>query len=93
MYPSFFYGLLLYGGLVNCFGFFIMGLDKRKAKKAQWRIPESSLFLVAVLGGSAGAYLGMQVFRHKTRHAAFRFGIPIVFFLQVSGITLICLSQ
>lgn len=93
MHSSFFYGLLLYGVLFNGFGFLIMGLDKRKAERAQWRIPEASLFLVAALGGSAGAYLGMQLLRHKTRRVAFRFGIPVVFFLQVSGITWICLSQ
>jgi uncharacterized membrane protein YsdA (DUF1294 family) len=85
--------LAFYVIIVNFCGFFVMRLDKRRAEQAQWRIPESSLFLVAVLGGSIGIYLGMQLFRHKTKRATFRFGIPIFFFLQIAIATFIFLAQ
>lgn len=69
--------------LINLAGFIIMGIDKRRAKKQAWRIPERTLFLVAALGGSLGSILGMQFFRHKTRHRKFRIGMPILLLIQV----------
>lgn len=70
--------LLYYLCIINLIGFFAFWLDKRKAQKGQWRIPEKTLFLLAILGGGAGCYLGMQVFRHKTKHLSFVIGIPTI---------------
>ena len=68
--------------LVNVLGFVIMYLDKRKARRGAWRIPESSLLTVAVLGGSIGVFLGMHLFRHKTRKLKFAMGIPLILAFQ-----------
>ena len=69
--------------VINLFGFFAMGLDKHKAKKGKWRIPEKTLFLVALLGGSLGTTIGMHVFHHKTKHWYFKFGMPLIFVIQM----------
>lgn len=63
---------------INIFAFIMMGLDKRKAKKKQWRTPESTLFLIAVAGGGVGAWIGMYMFHHKTHKNKFVFGIPLL---------------
>ena len=68
---------------LNLLTFIIYGIDKFKAKKAKWRIPESTLLLLAVFGGSIGAWLGLQVWRHKTQHKKFYIGIPMILTLQV----------
>ena len=60
-----------------------MGIDKRKAIKRTFRIPEATLFIVALIGGSIGSILGMQVFRHKTRHWYFAFGMPAILVVQI----------
>ena len=75
--------LLGYLLLVNLIAFVLMGLDKRRARRDQWRIPEKTLFLPAVLGGSLGAILGMRLFRHKTKHWYFRYGLPALLAAQV----------
>ena len=75
--------LLGYLLLVNLIAFVLMGLDKCRARRDQWRIPEKTLFLPAVLGGSLGAILGMRLFRHKTRHWYFRYGLPALLAAQV----------
>ena len=67
---------------VNLLALILFGFDKYRAKHRQWRIPEGFLFLVALLGGSLGAVLGMDLFRHKTRYPRFHRGLPILFFLQ-----------
>ncbi len=64
-----------------------MGIDKYKAKKHKWRIPEALLFLFAFLWGSVGTTLGMHVFRHKTRHWYFKYGMPLILVLQLALIT------
>lgn len=69
--------------LANLVGFALMGIDKRKAKKKQWRIPEKTLFLSAILGGSIGALYGMHLFRHKTKHKSFVFGMPAILIVQM----------
>ena len=69
--------------VVNVVGFALMGLDKRRARREQWRISEKTLFLPAILGGSLGAIAGMRVFHHKTRHWYFRFGLPAILLLQI----------
>lgn len=73
----------LYLLLINGIGFVLMGVDKRRAKRDQWRISEKTLFLPPLLGGTVGAILGMRVFHHKTRHWYFRYGLPALLVLQV----------
>lgn len=68
----------------NLIGFAMMGIDKWKARKHAWRIPEASLFLIAVIGGSIGSILGMQLFRHKTKHWYFVVGMPLILILQIA---------
>ena len=69
---------------MNIVGFAIMGIDKRKAIKRTFRIPEATLFIVALIGGSIGSILGMRVFRHKTRHWYFVIGMPAILILQIA---------
>lgn len=73
---------LLYIIIINITGFFLMFADKRKAIKGRWRIPEKTLFLTAILGGSVGSILGMYTFRHKTKHLSFVLGMPAILVLQ-----------
>ena len=75
--------LLALAGL-NLLAFALYGVDKLKAKKGAWRIPEATLLLVAFLGGSLGALLGMELFRHKTRHAKFRILVPLFLILHIA---------
>ena len=70
--------------ILNFVTMLVYGIDKFKATKGKWRIPESILLLLAVLGGSIGAWLGMRVWRHKTQHKKFKYGIPVIFILQVA---------
>lgn len=73
----------LYLLVMNLAAFLLMGIDKGKAKRDAWRVPEKTLFLPVVLGGSLGGILGMRVFRHKTKHWYFRFGFPAILVLQL----------
>ena len=68
---------------INLAGFIIMGVDKKRAIRGAWRISEASLFLTALLGGSLGYILGMQHFRHKTKHWYFKYGMPAILVAQV----------
>ena len=78
--------LLLYLLIVNAAGFLLMLVDKRKAQKKLWRIPESTLLLTAAIGGSIGSLAGMYTFRHKTRHLKFTLGVPAILILQLIAI-------
>ena len=69
--------------LINATGLLIMMIDKKKARRGSWRIPERTLLSVALLGGSIGALAGMYLFRHKTKHPKFSIGIPLILLLQV----------
>ena len=69
--------------LLNLLGFALMGIDKRKAIKGAFRIPEATLFIVALIGGSIGSIIGMYTFRHKTRHFSFVYGMPAILILQI----------
>ena len=69
--------------LVNLTGFLMMGIDKRKAVKHAFRIPEATLFIVSLIGGSIGSLLGMYTFHHKTRKWYFVYGIPAILIVQV----------
>lgn len=73
---------LVYVIIINIAGFSLMGIDKAKARRKSWRIPEARLFLTALLGGSVGSIAGMYVFRHKTRHWYFVWGMPAILLLQ-----------
>lgn len=73
--------------VINIIGFFAMGIDKFKAKRNAWRIPEKTFFGIAIIGGSLGAWLGMRIFRHKTKHWYFSLGIPAIFILQIALIS------
>ena len=75
--------LVVYLVLVNIAAFGMYGMDKRKAIRKQWRIPEAQLLAVAAIGGSAGALLGMQFFHHKTRKWKFKIGVPVFLALQL----------
>lgn len=76
--------LMIYLVIINLIAFLTFGADKRRARRDRRRVRESTLFLLAVLGGSAGALLGMYVFRHKTRHWYFCVGIPAILILQIA---------
>ena len=68
---------------INIVSFFLYGIDKYKAKKGQWRIPEATLLMIAVIGGSIGAWVGMRLWHHKTMHKKFKYGIPVIMIMQV----------
>ena len=74
---------LIYLVGINLAGFIIMGVDKKRAIRGAWRISEASLFFTALLGGSLGCILGMQHFRHKTKHWYFKYGMPAILVAQV----------
>ncbi len=78
-----FKGVIVYLILINIAGFLSMYVDKYKAKKHKWRIPEKTLFLFAILGGSVGSILGMQICRHKTKHWYFVVFMPLILILQL----------
>mgnify|MGYP002729412325 FL=1 len=69
---------------INVVAFIMYGIDKYKTKKAKWRIPEATLLLLDVLGGSIGAWMGMKVWHHKTMHKKFKYGIPAILLIQIA---------
>ena len=73
----------LYLLAVNLAAFVMMGLDKGRARRGRWRIPEKRLFLPVLLGGGLGGVLGMRLFHHKTRHWYFRYGFPLLLAVQL----------
>ncbi len=76
--------LIYYLLAINAVAFIMYGIDKYKAKKAKWRISEATLLLLAVLGGSIGAWMGMKVWHHKTMHKKFKYGIPAILLIQIA---------
>ena len=72
--------------IMNMLAFCLMGIDKHRARKRQWRIPERVLFGAALLGGSAGAWAGMYLFHHKTRHWYFVVGMPLILAVQAAAV-------
>ena len=74
---------IIYFIIINATAFLLYGIDKQKAKKNKWRTPEATLMLVAVLGGSIGAYAAMKIFHHKTRKLKFSFGLPAIICIQI----------
>lgn len=75
--------ILIYVLAINLITFLAYGIDKLKAKKNMWRIPEATLIWMAVVGGSIGAILGMKVWHHKTLHKKFKYGIPAITIIQI----------
>ena len=69
---------------VNITSFLLYGIDKYEAKKGRWRISEATLLLMAVIGGSIGAWVGMRIWHHKTMHKKFKYGIPVIIIFQVA---------
>ena len=80
--------LIYYLLAVNVLTFIVYGVDKWKARSGRWRVPEATLMGLAALGGSVGAWLAMQLFRHKTQKKKFRYGVPALFVLQVAAVAL-----
>ena len=76
--------ILIYLLAINAVTFIIYGIDKYKAKHAKWRISEATLILLAVIGGSIGAWCGMKVWHHKTMHKKFKYGVPAILLLQLA---------
>ncbi len=75
--------LMVYLILINAAGLVLMLVDKRKARRKAWRIPEATLLTCAVLGGSIGSLMGMYLFCHKTRHLKFTLGVPLILAIQI----------
>lgn len=78
--------IIIYFIVINIIGFFIMWLDKRKAIKGSWRIPEKTLFVITALGGGIGTIAGMYTFRHKTQKIQFVIGFPVITILEIMTI-------
>lgn len=75
---------IIYLAIINVVAFLAYGIDKWKAKHSKWRIKETSLLMLAVLGGSVGAWIGMKVWHHKTLHKKFKYGIPLILIAQIA---------
>lgn len=78
--------IIIYLVIINIIGFLIMFIDKQKAKKGKWRIPEKTLFIITAIGGGIGTIAGMYVFRHKTQKIAFVIGLPMITILEIIAI-------
>lgn len=78
--------LLIYMIIINLIGFITCGVDKHKAKKREWRIPEKTFFVISALAGSVGTYMGLLFFCHKTRHWYFMIGIPAIFIAEAAAV-------
>ena len=85
--------IIIYFIVINLFGFFIMWLDKRKAKRGAWRISEKTLFIITALGGGIGTIAGMYTFRHKTKKIQFVIGFPFITILEIITIIYFILKQ
>ena len=85
--------IIYYFLIINALTLLVYGVDKLKAKRGRWRIAESTLLLLAVMGGSIGAWLGMKMWHHKTHHKKFKYGIPVIFFLQVASLCYVLYLQ
>lgn len=79
--------------VVNAVAFIVYGIDKYRARNAKWRIQEATLLMLAVVGGSVGAWLGMKAWHHKTRHMKFRYGVPVILLLQIVVATLLYVNH
>ena len=82
--------LICYIVVINLVSFMMFGIDKYKARRGQWRISEATLLVVAAIGGSIGAWMGMKVWHHKTLHSKFRYGVPIMLLAHIALIAYFC---
>ena len=82
--------LLYYLIVINIVSFLVYGVDKWKTKQGSWRISEATLLILAVIGGSIGALLGMKIWHHKTMHKKFKYGLPLILLAQIALIYFIC---
>ena len=80
--------LIYYFLTINVLTFIVYGVDKWKARRGRWRVPEATLLGLTALGGSVGAWLAMQLFRHKTQKKKFRYGVPVILVLQLVALLL-----
>lgn len=87
------YSLWAYIAFVNAISFALMGLDKKKARGQKYRIPEKTLFMWVIAGGSLGGFLGMKLFRHKTQHLQFKYGFPLILLIHLVFITVLGLEM
>ena len=78
--------IIIYLIIINLIGFLIMYIDKQKAKKGRWRVPEKTIFLITLLGGGIGTISGMYVFRHKTQKINFAIGLPLITILEIIAV-------
>lgn len=85
--------VLIYLAVINLVTFFVYGIDKWKAKKSKWRVPEATLLGLAVVGGSIGAWLGMKAWHHKTLHRKFKYGIPAIIIAQLALIVYFIITK
>lgn len=83
--------IIIYFIIINLLGFLAMYIDKQKAKKGKWRIPEKTLFIITALGGGIGTIAGMYTFRHKTQKIAFVIGFPVITIVEIMAIVYFCL--
>lgn len=79
--------------VVNAVAFIVYGIDKYRARNGKWRIPEATLLMLAVVGGSVGAWMGMKAWHHKTRHWKFRYGVPAILLLQIVAVALLYVNH
>lgn len=84
--------IIIYFVIINVLGFFAMGIDKLKAKKGSWRIPEDTLFMFTLLGGGFGTTAGIYVFRHKTKKKKFTIGMPLILALEIILVMYLCVK-
>ena len=82
--------IIYYLFVINVVAFIVYGIDKLKARKGRWRISEATLLLLAIVGGSIGAWLGMKLWRHKTMHLKFKYGLPSILLLQLALAVYLC---
>lgn len=75
--------IVIYLLIINIVGFLAMGIDKRRAKLMEWRIPEKTLFLITLFGGGVGTITGMYTFRHKTKKKYFTIGLPLILIIEI----------
>ena len=84
--------IVIYLIIINVIGFFLMGIDKGKARRKAWRIPEATLFTTGLLGGCPGVIIGMYVFHHKTKKPRFFIGLPVILGIQILAIIILSRS-
>ena len=82
--------IIYYLLVINAVAFIVYGIDKLKARKGRCRIPEATLLLLAIVGGSIGAWLGMKAWHHKTMHLKFKYGLPAIILLQLALAVYLC---